>query len=725
MTSKNSFWASSRENQRRRVWVWIVTFLGMFVSVMGRLLVHLSRIDQWYREGINITTREEYVDELHRLAAEMLGFNDALALFSAGMAVIIAMQGFSYLCDRRKVDLYHSVPVDKNRRFAVVYVNGVILFLTSYIVNILLGLLTAAARGALNGWAMAEIGIAFVWQFLFFLTIYSAAVLAVMLTGSLFVTACMTGVLLLYEIVWYEVINQLNFYFLDTYSTFFVDSCPKVSVLYDWFDTAGRLMWMGWRQGIGALAQRVLPYGIKWIILAVAATALAWFCYRRRPSEAAGRAIVFPQCRPILKVAVAVPGALLFGIILYDASYQNDILTAVGVLIGGVLICAFMEVIYDFDIKSAFRHPVSGGVALAVLALLCLTYKFDFFGYDKYVPKQDEVESVAIDLGNSFARSFWDEEFISINSDDYEREHMFLTDTAPVLALAAKAAETDKYAYDEADLVRPVYVLYRLKSGREVGRTFLVNFSDPANEELLNRIVGSREYKEGCMQILTDRRSYDYVENITYSNGSSLSWLLPEEAQKLREAIVADLEDFDFTAGRSQWPCGWLRWSFGDQSQGYSWSYKMEIYESFTHTIDYLKEQGAYYPLQLDVSDVEEIEVTREYRYRQTSDGTKVFVGDPQAEAVAADLYAVDFSDPDEMAQILAAIYPHEKFSGNWHNATYELDQDYEVTIYLKHGTDYPGDSSMRSFNYRFYAGQVPAFVAEATEKEAERQQTP
>ena len=56
---------------------------------------------------------------------------------------------------------------------------------------------------------------------------------------------------------------------------------------------------------------------------------------------------------------------------------------------------------------------------------------------------------------------------------------------------------------------------------------------------------------------------------------------------------------------------------------------------------------------------------------------------------------------------------------------TYELDQDYEVTIYLKRGTDYPGNPYMRSFNYRFYAGQVPDFVAEATAKEAERQQAP
>ena len=719
MTSKNSFWASSRENQRRRVWVWIVTFLGMFVAVMGRMLVNLSRIDQWYREGRNFSTREEYVDVLHRLSAEMLGFNDVLAVFSAGIAVLIAIQGFSYLCDRRKVDLYHSVPVDKNRRFAVVYVNGVMLFLASYIVNILLGLIPAAARGALNGTALAEIGIAFVWHLLFFLTIYSAAALAVMLTGNLFVTVCMTGVLLLYEIVWYEVVNELNFYFLDTYSTFFVDRRPKVSVLYDYFDTAGRLLGVGWSKGIGALAQRVLPYGIKWIILAVAATALAWFCYRRRPSEAAGRAIAFPKLKPALKVAVAVPAALLFGIILYDASYQNEILTMAGILIGGAVVCGFMEVIYDFDIKSVLRHPVSGGVALAALVLLCLNYKFDFFGYDKYVPEQDEVESVAVDLGNSFVESFWDEDFNYVSSAEYEKEHMFLTDTEPVLALAAKAAGTDKYAYGEEDLVRSVYVLYRLKSGREVGRTFPVNFSDPANEALLNRIVGSREYREGCMQILTDRRSYDYVGNITYSNGSSLVWLPPEEAQELREAIVADLEHFDFTAGRRKWPCGWLKVSFGEQGYGWVRTYELAVYESFTNTIAYLKEKGAYYPLQLDVADVEAIEVTGEHRYRETSDGTKVFVDGPQAEAVAGELYTVSFSDPGEMEQILSSIYPQSQFSGDWHNTTYELDQDYEVTIYLKRGTDYPGDPSMRSFDYRFYAGRVPDFVAEAVEKEA------
>ena len=51
MTSRNSFWASSKENHKRRIWVWIVAFLGQVASYVGVLTVYLSRIRMWHEEG--------------------------------------------------------------------------------------------------------------------------------------------------------------------------------------------------------------------------------------------------------------------------------------------------------------------------------------------------------------------------------------------------------------------------------------------------------------------------------------------------------------------------------------------------------------------------------------------------------------------------------------------------------------------------------------------------
>ena len=54
-----------------------------------------------------------FTDEDILATQDALGFQDNMFPILAGLAVIIGMQGFSYLYDRKKVDLYHSVPVDK------------------------------------------------------------------------------------------------------------------------------------------------------------------------------------------------------------------------------------------------------------------------------------------------------------------------------------------------------------------------------------------------------------------------------------------------------------------------------------------------------------------------------------------------------------------------------------------------------------------------------------
>ena len=39
--------------------------------------------------------------------------------------------------------VYHSVPVDKNRRFFVVYVNGIVIYLVTTLLNILISVIMA------------------------------------------------------------------------------------------------------------------------------------------------------------------------------------------------------------------------------------------------------------------------------------------------------------------------------------------------------------------------------------------------------------------------------------------------------------------------------------------------------------------------------------------------------------------------------------------------------
>lgn len=716
MTSRKSFWVSSKENHKRRIWVWIVTVLAQLMAYVGVLTVYLSRINRWNNEG-TYRTHEQYKDALYQAAKDALGFQDNLVVVLLGLAAIIGIQGFSYLYDRKKVDLYHSVPVDRNRRFAVIYVNGIIIYLTATLVSLLIGIVAAAVQGAVNGSVLAVTGFGFVWHLLFFLVLYHTAILAVMLTGNQFVGLGVAGLMVVYEMFLYYLISAMQSAFFQTVSGFYVEHAPKLSVLEDYFKHTWDIKRTADTREV---AQHVLPYYGKWFILAVVILAAAWICYRKRPSEAAGKAMAFPVIGQILKVVTVIPVGLGIGMWVHNAAYGNTMLTAASMIGGGVIVCAAMEVIFDFDIKSLFRHLATSGIVVAGIIFVFLIFKMDIFGYDAYLPQESKLDSIALNV--DYYGQFWGKDFSYVQANTFSEEHMFITDMEPVLALAGKAqGEKPEDMKDP----RVFNVLYRLKSGRKVDRRFWVDIANLSNAEMLNRIVGSKEYKEGTYQVMTDQTSYDQVVELTYSNGAVKVALPTADAQKLREAYIKDMEKFDFRLAGSNLPCGKITFRFPNWMED-----RMDVYESFENTIAYLKAQEAYYPVQLNPEDIEDIRVTN-YHYElieETSDDSAAVYGN----AVAArnmwigSQYAHDedravaetFYDQNEFEQIVPVIYPSYMGYSTWHSSV-EMEESYDVYVTFRRDTTYPYDRGSFGVYYNFYKGQVPEFVEKATALEA------
>ncbi len=723
MTSKNLFWASSKENHKRRIWVWVITVLAQLMMYVGVLTVYLSRIRMWNAQG-SYRTKEEYQSALYQATRDALAFQDNLLLPLIILAAIIGIQGFSYLYDRRKVDMYHSVPVDKNRRFAVVYVNGMMIYLASTFISLFIGVVTAAVQGAVNGEVMTAVGLGFLWNLLFFMVVYHTMILAVMLTGSRMLTFCIAGMLIGYEALLYEFLASMRYAFFDTVSGFYVTYEPKLSVLYDYNTNMWNYKSI---QEIRVLAGELLPYYGKWFILAVVLLALSWMCYRKRPSEAAGKAIAFPVTEPFLKIAAAIPASIGLGMWVYDAAYGNAVLTAVSMAGACVIACAVIEVIYDFDLKSLFHHPISSGIAVAGIIFIFLSFQFDLFGYDAYIPSADKLDSIAINV--DYYGQFWDEDFNYVGTSDFSEEHMYLRDVEPVLALADSARE--KKPEDMTD-ARTVNVLYRLKSGRKVGRCFWVDSTDPGSEELLNRIMATKEFKEGSFQIMTDEDSFAKATGMVYSNGATNTALPAKDSPKLREAYLKDMENFDFSLVINNRPCGRVSVNFPNW-----FSTTLDVYDSFENTIAYLQSQEAFYPVELNPEDIADITVTH-YHNEIYGDGDGNDDGimplgsvDTVAEAAWVSNSSYDyegvptisetFTTEEEFAQIVPHIYP-EFLSTAW-NHPYELDSDYDIYITFKKDTTYPYDRSQFGVYYRFYTGEAPEFVVEATAIGAEEAQ--
>lgn len=717
MTSKKSFWASCKENHKRRIWVWIVAVLTQLMAYIGSLTVYLSRINSRNSQG-SYKTYEMYKEAMYQAAQDALGFQDKLIYILLFLAMIIGMQGFSYLYDRKKVDLYHSVPVDRNRRFAVVYVNGIMIYLTSALASLMIGTMAAAIQRAVNGYVLAMIGFGFIWQMLFFLVMYHTAILAVMLTGNQFIGLGVAGTLVLYELFLYVLINTMMSVFFRTVSGFYVGHGPKLSVVEDYIDNARYIKYTTYRGELKEVARLVLPYYGKWFILAVVILAAAWICYRRRPSEAAGKAMAFPVIGQILKVVTAIPIGLGIGMWVHDAAYGNTLLTVASMIGCGVIVSAAAEVIFDFDIKSLFRHLVTSGVVVVGIIVIFMVFKLDLSGYDAYLPRADKLDSIALNV--DYYGQFWDKEFNYIQANTYAEERMFITDTGPVLELADKSRGENP---EDMKNPRVFNVLYRLKSGRKVGRRFWVDIANPANAEKLDRIVGSQEFKSGTYQILTDQDSYDQVESLSYCNGAAKVALPTADAQKLREAYIKDMETFDFSLAGTQYACGQIAFQFPNWMEE-----RVDVYESFEHTIAYLKSQDAYYPLQLNPEDIESITITNYHNdLKEQMNGGEVWAAGYYSirETAAADYSYEDLSvsqtfyEQEEFAGIVPVIYPSYLGYSTWHDAN-EIDQNYDIYITFRKDTTYPYDRGSYGVYYKFYTGQVPEFVVEATALKAQ-----
>ncbi len=719
MTSKNSFSVSIRENQKRRIWAWAVSILVQIATYPGIMIIYLSRINARFNEGY---TADAYKEVLCDAAADAVGFKPHAVIPILILGVILAMQGFSYLHDRKKVDMYHSVPVSMKKRFFVVYCNGIFIYLLPALICNILAWLIAAAQGAFSLNGLAECGMAFVGNFLYFLVVYHTTILAVMLTGNVIITACAAGVLLSVD-WWIQVVGEdlkERFYtHADTY--FFNDGInSKFCVVIDYL---GKINELKRTVGIGKMLGSAAVIYAKWIALAIIPFILAYFCYIKRPAEAAGNAVAFRSVKPFVKIIVSVIVGLLAYILIEEVTYDNKPIAFLCMIAGTILCCALMEVIYDFDIRSAPKHLISSGIAAAIVVVIFCIHQFDMFGYDAYIPDADKVESVAIDMGPYLRYFEWeDEATMSIYNAEYLEDNMFITDVDAVCELVRRSYEAVE-TEDMKDL-RDVHVLYRLKSGKTVSRDFTVNVDDPENEELLNRLIGSDEYKEGYYQIYQDNLPFEKYRKLTmisYNNGVTEWGISPSCAEDVREAWIKDMEQFDFSLARNNRVCGYLR--FGITSSYTAW--ELPVYESFNNTFALLKEQNAYYPLELHAEDIQSLEIVN-YHYDEreayntqtaapTSDEAAAILA--RGGGVYAEPYVVtaSFDDPEEIEQILAGIYPMELNDKKYWSNYDMTDRNYLITISFNADTDYHHPLGRGYYDFYFLTGEVPEFVVERT----------
>lgn len=623
MTSRSLFFKYMKENTKQRIWNLALVLLLCFFAFPVTTALWSSTA--FRPENLNSSlpadlartqAQRDFTRDMLRMYSMKGG---ALAFMLTIAAVVLAASGFAYLHSKKKTDFYHSLPIRREMLYAVTCLNGFLYMAVAY-----LGFLTIAAvmirvKGVPFDWG--SLYLASVEHLCFFALVYMTAILSMLLTGNLVVGLLGTGVLF----SWGPVICMtISAYFSEYFTTFYGDD----SFLLALSERTSPVAWyvkacMSSQPGRMAL----------WAMLAAAVLfLLGMLLYRRRPSEAAGHAMAFPITEPIIRFLIVVPSSLLLGAMFHSMMYEDG-WTVFGLVCGLLLVSCIIEIIYHFDFKSLFAHKRQLLVSAVFVGVVFAIFRFDLFGYDRYLPVTEKLASGGIycDLLDPDATSQYHstveytEGWYGVNFDampsstlademqisDDQGLELLHTIAAQGVHDAAQARDrflqggARSYEGEEDDAAfRDVTIAWHLRNGRTVYRRYLVNVSGV--KTALEAVYDLDAYKTAMYPVLSltadDVAGINYKEEDECSHvklsGADVKAALLAAYQEELKALTSEtrahempIAEIQFKTNEQQALIQKLRDEGGNYTL-FNHYYYYPIYPSFTKTIALLRACG-------------------------------------------------------------------------------------------------------------------------------------
>ncbi len=623
MTSRSLFFKYMKENTKQRIWNLALVLLLCFFTFPVTTALWSSTA--FRPENLNSSlpadlalaqAQRDFTRDMLRMYSMKGG---ALAFMLTIAAVVLAASGFAYLHSKNKTDFYHSLPIRREMLYAVTCLNGFLYMAVAY-----LGFLTIAAvmirvKGVPFDWG--SLYLASVEHLCFFALVYMTAILSMLLTGNLVVGLLGTGVLF----SWGPVICMtVSAYFSEYFTTFYGDD----SFLLALSERTSPVAWyvkacMSSQPGRMAL----------WAMLAAAVLfLLGMLLYRRRPSEAAGHAMAFPITEPIIRFLIAVPSSLLLGAMFHSVMCEDG-WTVFGLVCGLLLVSCIIEIIYHFDFKSLFAHKRQLLVSTVFVGAVFAVFRFDLFGYDRYLPATEKLASGGIycDLLDPDATSQyhstveytegWYGVMFDAMPSSTLADEMQISDDQGLELLHTIAAQgvhdaaqaRDRFlrgggrSYDveEGDeAFRNVTIAWHLRNGRTVYRSYRVNVSGV--KTALEAVYDLDAYKMAMYPVLSltadDVAGINYKEEDECSHvklsGADMKAALLAAYQEELKALTSEtrahempIAEIQFKTNEQQALIQKLRDEGGNYTI-FNHYYYYPIYPSFTKTIALLRACG-------------------------------------------------------------------------------------------------------------------------------------
>ena len=328
-----------------------------------------------------------------KILSEVLNTGLPMALV---FSLLAAMAVWSYLYNHRAACLMHQLPIRREGLFLTNYLSGLNFMVGPNVVVFVLTLLAELAVGQVNAvnllaWlAAVTLMEIFFFSFATICALFTGHILALPAFYGIISVLFSSGALLIEEVLEKFLFGYDGLPWLDALAV----CLTPVAAMSNTVDcvpvTSGEnpvYALTGW------------PILIVYAVVGVLLTGLALLLYRRRHMEQAGDVVTVGWMRPVFRYGVAFCCALAFGVFLmamFDAALPE---TAWSLLVLMLICGAAGYFVASMLLEKSFRvfRKWKGCAALlAVLVALTCAVEFDVFGYEDYLPEEEQVARVNI-----------------------------------------------------------------------------------------------------------------------------------------------------------------------------------------------------------------------------------------------------------------------------------------------------------------------------------------
>lgn len=506
MTSKTSFFSMAiyKSLLKRYKWGSILYFAILFLTSVRPVVSDLQYY--WIYSGSNVV----YMDTGSMLSNALL--------VAMGVAVVVGLLVFRFMHSKKEGVFIHSMPIKRTTVYISALAGAFTLMAIPVVVTgIILVILSLTSYSHI-----LSAGACFVWvgiNLLCLFVMFSCSCFIAMLTGNSF---AYVGLNIVFHIapsiiaLCFGVIAENFLYGYVPHNTV-VDSVMDSSV-FAW------MMNMVSDPAISSVFDLITC--AKFVGVSVLLYVVAGVLYKKRNIETVGDVAGFKCLNVVFKYLLTFISATVMLVIFGNMLAYN----IVAFIIIYFIVCGITYFASEMILKKSVRIWKKASLGFGVFTLLfgICVYNIaftSFFGYETYVPDKDDVAMICTD--------YYYYDYI----DDYD--------------VISKYIELHKEACADAPVYKKVsyspfdfHVVYRMKDGREIKRTYDMD-SDEMNNVVkeLYEVESYKADKEPPLGI--DEK---YIHYVVYKSADNQEWIVIDgkEFQELNKCVKEDLKSLSF-----------------------------------------------------------------------------------------------------------------------------------------------------------------------------------